>query len=68
MKLAAWRKAQKLSYGGAARALGLANASLVHKYENGRVPDPPRMALIIKNTAGQVTANDFHPAAYEVQS
>jgi transcriptional regulator with XRE-family HTH domain len=59
MKLAAWRKKQKLSYGGAAKALGLKTAGMVHRYEQGRVPAPEQMKLIKAATKGEVTADDF---------
>lgn len=60
MKLRAWRLKEGLTYSGAARALGLKNAGQVHKYENGRVPDPPQMELIRIGTNDKVQPNDFH--------
>ena len=60
MTLQDWLTAQDLSPAAFARKIGKPQAT-VQRYVSGkRIPQPEEMALIVKETGGAVTANDFY--------
>lgn len=61
MRLIDWITAENLSYGAAARRLGLPNSTVCWRYANNRlIPRAPTMIRIYVVTKGRVTPNDFY--------
>lgn len=64
MTLSEYRNNKGLSLGALARLIGVANRSVVKRYENGdRIPRAKIMQRIKTVTGGLVTADDFYPSA-----
>lgn len=61
MKLQTWCDTQQLSVAAFGRRIGIGSRATIARYANGtRVPPPEAMAAIVRETAGQVTPNDFY--------
>ena len=60
MKLKTWRENNGLTRESVARLIGVANASVIMRWERGQVPRPEHMAKITLVTAGAVQPNDFY--------
>lgn len=61
MKLYQWRKREGLTLGQAGARFGVSHVSVL-RYEKGEVPRPEIMRNIIRETGGEVTANDWYVA------
>lgn len=64
MKLKDWLALTKTPYADFAPRIGVANASVVSRYANGRVPRSKAVrAAIVRETDGEVTLPDLYAAA-----
>ena len=64
MKLKDWLAKTRTSYRSFAPRIGVANASVVARYANGRVPRSPGVrAAIVRETGGKVQLPDLYAAA-----
>lgn len=60
MDLKQWLKDHKISAPDFARRIGLSHAPSIYRYlDRTQVPRPKFMAAIIRETSGDVSANDF---------
>ncbi len=62
MKLQEWREKKKLSLAGAAQAMGfpITAAAKIYRWENGAIPSPEHMKIIMTTTNNWVKINDFY--------
>jgi DNA-binding transcriptional regulator YdaS (Cro superfamily) len=66
MKLKDWLAKTGTQYAVFAPRIGVANASVVSRYVNGRVPRSKEVrAAIVRETNGEVTLPDLYAAAAE---
>lgn len=64
MTLKEWLTATGTRYRPFASRIGVANASVVKKYADGRVPRSPQVrAAIVRETGGKVQLGDLYAAA-----
>lgn len=60
MRLAEYLRRERLTHDAFAKAIGVANPTVVRRYAVcGRVPAPPVMVRIVKATKGRVRPDDF---------
>lgn len=61
MKLKDWLKAKEIPVRVFQRRIGVRSANTVYRYlRDEQIPAPEIMAAIVRETDGQVTANDFY--------
>lgn len=60
MKLSQFLSDHKMSVAEFATRIGVRRQA-VHRYQQGRIPDRETMEMIIRETNGTVTPNDFYP-------
>lgn len=63
MTLAEWLTANRVSHDDFAARIGATRSSVTRYASGERIPRPPKMAAIARETGGQVTANDFVASA-----
>lgn len=69
MQLGSYLKREGISLADFARRIGVANASVVQRYVIGaRIPRRVPMSAILRETRGEVQANDFVGAPAEADS